>query len=181
MNEQPSFRAYGTQVIANSLQDMLSHVSGVRAADDIEAVHDMRVASRRLRAALDVFSPAFTDPQFPRFIRDVKGITDALGVARDLDVMIDDLEKLAASLPEEERRGVESLVDEKKRERERRQKDVLRALNEVEKRDLGRRFAQIAAHSTEPATKPSPKHDTKVVPKSEPPETILVLFDESEL
>jgi len=145
MNEPPSFREYGTQVIRESLEKMLSYTAAVRAADDVEALHDMRVASRRLRAAISVFAAAFPGPAFVQFEQDVKAITDALGEARDLDVMIETLEKLEESIPENERAGMNALIEEKRKRRAKLQKDVRRALNEIEKRDLPRRFEAIAA------------------------------------
>src|SRR5947209_980612 len=94
MEATPTFRQYGAQVIGESLDRMLSHAADVRERTDIEALHDMRVASRRLRAAINVFAPAFPGPRFAKLERDVKAVTDALGEARDLDVMIDALEKM---------------------------------------------------------------------------------------
>lgn len=91
---QPTFREYGFQAVGERLAVMLSHADGVRQAEDIEALHDMRVASRRLRAALSLFCDAFPTRPFRRFDAEVKAITDALGEARDLDVMIETLEKL---------------------------------------------------------------------------------------
>jgi CHAD domain-containing protein len=144
--QQPaSFRDYGTQVIEESLQAMLSHAEGVRHGEDIEALHDMRVASRRLRAAIGVFTAAYPDPKFERFERDVKAVTDALGEARDLDVMIETLEKLDESLAENERDGLEAFIAEKRKMRAKRQKSVRKALDRLEKRGLARRFAEIAA------------------------------------
>ncbi|HXG24336.1 MAG TPA: CHAD domain-containing protein [Chthonomonadales bacterium] len=145
MAQSPSFREYGVQVIGERLQKMLSYADAVRKAEDIEALHDMRVASRRLRAAIAIFAPAFRDPQFTRFEREVKALTDALGKARDLDVMINTLRKLELDIVEAERAGIEGFITRKCRERQNRQKDVLQALNRLQRRDLERWFAQIVA------------------------------------
>src|SRR5579871_2580831 len=115
---EPTFRTYATQAIRESLHKMLSHAEGVREGEDIEAVHDMRVASRRLRAALSVFGAAFPGRDFARFERDVKAVTDALGAARDLDVMIDTLQKMEGELPPAEQAGIESFVQEKRSQRD---------------------------------------------------------------
>lgn len=169
MSDLPSFREYGTQVIRQSLERMLSHAEGVRAADDIEALHDMRVASRRLRAALSVFAAAFPGPEFVRFERDVKAVTDALGEARDLDVMIETLERLEESIPENERAGMHALVEAKRKQRAKRQKEVRRALNEIERRNLRERFDLIAALAVIPRTEavmPNTPHQA-LLPESE--------------
>jgi CHAD domain-containing protein len=77
-----------------SLIDILStEVAGVRAADDIEPVHRMRVASRRLRAALPLFSACFPEKDYRHWMHEIKKITRALGNARDTDVQIAFLKK----------------------------------------------------------------------------------------
>jgi CHAD domain-containing protein len=130
---------------------MLSHVEGVRTADDIISVHKMRVASRRLRAAIGVFTAAFPDPAFARFEREVKAVTDALGEARDLDVMIDTLEKMETAVTEYERTGIDRFVEGKRQERAARQEDVQRALDRLSKRDLLLAFDEIVERAR-PAT-----------------------------
>ena len=54
---------------------------------DIEGVHQMRVALRRLRAALELFAPWTGDGSRARFIADVKWIAASLAAVRDLDVL----------------------------------------------------------------------------------------------
>jgi len=61
---------------------------GVRAAEDIEYIHRMRVASRRLRAAHPQFRICFPPKQYNRWMREMGAITRALGEARDADVQI---------------------------------------------------------------------------------------------
>lgn len=54
---------------------------------DIEGVHQMRVALRRLRAALELFAPWLDDDNQARFSADVKWIAASLAAVRDLDVL----------------------------------------------------------------------------------------------
>ena len=63
-------------------------IDGVRAAEDIEYIHRMRVASRRLRAALPLFRTCFPQKQYARWMQEIADITRALGEARDADVQI---------------------------------------------------------------------------------------------
>lgn len=138
-----SFREYGARVIAERLGKMLTHTRAVRRGGDVEALHDMRVASRRLRAALAIFEPAFVSPGFGRFERAVKEVTDALGEARDLDVMAGTLETLSATLPKTQRQGVQMLLDEQRDRRRDRQVEVVRALARMERLNLLTWFASI--------------------------------------
>jgi CHAD domain-containing protein len=65
-----------------------NEIGGVRIAEDIEYIHRMRVASRRLRAALPLFRSCFPAKQYGRWMAEIAGITRALGEARDADVQI---------------------------------------------------------------------------------------------
>jgi CHAD domain-containing protein len=58
--------AYGevaARVVEVRSQELVDHSAGVLDTSDIENVHDMRVASRRQRAALEVFIPCFPPQQ----------------------------------------------------------------------------------------------------------------------
>ena len=79
--------------------------------DDIERVHDMRVATRRLRAALEVFEPCFPKKRFRETLREVKALADALGERRDRDVTIAALDVYETALGAPGRSGVRSLVE----------------------------------------------------------------------
>ena len=61
------------------------------AGTDIEGVHDVRVASRRLRAAMDIAAPAFPGKWYKPLHRTAKEITGALGEVRDRDVLLEAL------------------------------------------------------------------------------------------
>ena len=66
---------------------MWTHRDGTLDGDE-DALHDMRVGSRRLRAALDVFAASFHGGEFRRLHRLTARLTDELGGVRDHDVML---------------------------------------------------------------------------------------------
>jgi CHAD domain-containing protein len=68
--------------------------------DDMDAVHDMRVASRRLREAMRLLAPLYPAHRFDPWYRKVRRITRALGPVRDSDVFIDAFSRLNPSLGE---------------------------------------------------------------------------------
>lgn len=70
------------------LDAFVQEIKGVRLAEDIEYIHRMRVASRRLRAAFPLFATCFPQKQYGRWMAEIAGITRALGEARDADVQI---------------------------------------------------------------------------------------------
>ena len=91
--------------------ELIEHSENVLDTSDIEGVHAMRVATRRLRAALEIFRPCFPKDEGKRVLREVKALADALGERRDRDVAIDALEGFAASIAAPDRPGIRSLTD----------------------------------------------------------------------
>jgi CHAD domain-containing protein len=79
---------------------------------DIERVHDMRVATRRLRAALEIFAPCFPKAEHRKVLKEVKRLADALGARRDPDVAIAEFERVRESLAPADRSGVSGLIEE---------------------------------------------------------------------
>lgn len=61
---------------------------------DPDAVHDARVATRRLTAALDLLEPCLPDRPRKKFARVLRKLRRALGPLRDLDVMLQHLAEI---------------------------------------------------------------------------------------
>lgn len=75
-------------VVRRHLGAMLAHEAGTRLGEDIEELHDMRVATRRLRAALALFGEVL--PVGSSAVRDeLKWLAQQLGRVRDLDVQLE--------------------------------------------------------------------------------------------
>jgi CHAD domain-containing protein len=84
---------YGLQKLPGLLDAFTGEIAGVKEAQDIEYIHRMRVASRRLRAALPQFRDCFPERQYTKWMKELTKITRALGEARDADVQIAFLRK----------------------------------------------------------------------------------------
>ena len=87
-DDMEHYRAYGAERLLASLDSLVSEIKGVKGEGDIEFVHRMRVASRRLRSALGLFGECFGEKEVRKWNRAVRSVTRDLGVARDLDVQI---------------------------------------------------------------------------------------------
>jgi triphosphatase len=106
---------------------MLAHEPGTRLGEDPEELHDMRVATRRMRAALKLFSGAL--PEQASFYRhELKWVAGALGDVRDLDVQIEHLEELS-SKQEEDREAFGEVVEALEERRAEAHERMLEALN----------------------------------------------------
>jgi len=99
--------------------EVFEHSREVLDLEDIEQVHDMRVATRRLRAALEVFESCFPAKRWRRALRRVKVLADALGERRDRDVAIEFLTGFAGEAPEGDRDSLAALIAELRDEQRR--------------------------------------------------------------
>jgi len=107
--EEP-FAAAAARVVAARSQELFEQSAGVLDLDDVERVHDMRVATRRLRAALELFEECFPPKRRRKSLKRVRALADALGERRDLDVELELLEDLGGSLAPADRRAFDDLV-----------------------------------------------------------------------
>ncbi|MGZ8607388.1 MAG: CHAD domain-containing protein [Actinomycetota bacterium] len=96
--------------VAASVARLLRHDAGVRLGEDLEDVHQARVASRRLRSDLRTFRDVL-DPDWDVTLREELGwLGGELGTVRDLDVQLERLRARVTALPEEDRPVGERLV-----------------------------------------------------------------------
>jgi CHAD domain-containing protein len=139
-----SFAEAAAVTVATRSHELFAHAGHVLDTSDIERVHDMRVASRRLRAALEVFAPCFPKDDQRDLLREVKQLADALGERRDPDVQIAELLRLRKDLPAEDHPGVDLLID-RARERQSHGNSALReALEGALTHDLRGRLEELA-------------------------------------
>ena len=98
--------------------ELIENAENVLDTGDIERVHDMRVATRRLRAALEIFGPCFPTKAYGQALDEVKRLADALGERRDRDVAIASLRAFNDQMATPDRRGVDSLIEELRAEQD---------------------------------------------------------------
>jgi CHAD domain-containing protein len=109
---------------------------------NIDGVHDMRVATRRLRGALRDFDEMIDCPKIKRVRKGLRELADELGEVRDHDVAIIALEKLmddAESQPVRE--GITAMIDERRAMREEEYLDLLKVISVTSIEDLQQKFA----------------------------------------
>jgi CHAD domain-containing protein len=100
---------------AGTLQDNARRIVSVRAQEvldlaaeaqdpgNVEALHDLRIAAKRLRYLLELTGPP--DP-----VKQLKRLQDVLGEIHDCDVQLPPLRALAREAPEREARGLRTLA-----------------------------------------------------------------------
>jgi CHAD domain-containing protein len=102
----------GRKLLQLHFGKMLANEQGTRLGEEIEALHDMRVATRRMRAAFQLFEPHFDAQALAPLGKGLRRTGRTLGAVRDLDVLLDKARAFAAALPPEQAPTFEPLLVE---------------------------------------------------------------------
>lgn len=144
---------FGARLVLQRLEALTKEIEGTREAKDIEYLHRMRVASRRLRAALSLFKRhCFPKAKVKAWRKEIRNITKALGDARDRDVQIDFLERWENEHQEQKYQpGIERLLLRLRQDRKRLQAPLLQAINHFENSgvisDIQKTLRKMLAHT----------------------------------
>lgn len=113
-----SLAALVRDVIASQLAVIRDNEAGTRLGEDIEALHDMRVAVRRLRTALRLFAKVLpsvetqsgTNGAASEVDDSLRWLAAELGVVRDLDVQLERIEEWHRALDPEDAQALDALA-----------------------------------------------------------------------
>jgi CHAD domain-containing protein len=139
------FAAAAARVVRVRAAEVFEHSEGVLDTEDIEPLHDMRVATRRLRAALEVFAACFSRKRYRKALKRVKALADALGERRDRDVEIAFLTEFAGAAPESERPALAARIARLREEQRIANEELAPLLTAKRLRKLRRRLEKLVA------------------------------------
>jgi len=88
----------GRKIFADQLVNMKDNELGSRDGEDIESVHQMRVASRKMRSLFNMIGDHYKPKIVEKYSHGLRNIGNALGQIRDLDVLIEDMQAFQATL-----------------------------------------------------------------------------------
>ena len=142
------YREAAGRTVAVRTEELFEQSAGVLDVTDIERVHDMRVATRRLRAVLEIYEPCFPAGEWRSALTDVKALADALGARRDPDVHLAQLDRLAEAVKPADRPGIEVFAERVRGEQAHGNEVLAAALATVEETDLRARLMTLAAYAT---------------------------------
>lgn len=118
-------------VLTSRFDEMCSYAEAARAPDDVEGVHDMRVASRRLRSALRDFAPYLRRSKRLDAARaELKRLADALGEVRDMDVSAIAIEEMAEEAPEGSAARIRLVAEARREERREASAELARTISD---------------------------------------------------
>jgi CHAD domain-containing protein len=123
--------------------EMLSREEGTMQGQDIEELHDMRVATRRMRSAFDIFGQAFPSKIMKQHLQGLRKIGMVLGKVRDLDVLLEKAVCYQQKLDSNERPGLQPLLDDWSHTIERKRSKMVKHLHSEEYQNFKHEFSQF--------------------------------------
>jgi CHAD domain-containing protein len=133
-----SLAAAGRKAMWTHVDRLLRHEAAMRDPDKADELRRYRVATRRLRAAIRLFGPAFKPSDVEPLVDGLADVADAVGMVRDLDVRIAALGEWAMARGPESVVGIQPLVAIWQAERR-------TAMTVLERRLVSRRHARWLA------------------------------------
>src|SRR5918993_1343064 len=129
-------------VLRTQFAEMRNHEPGTRLGEDPEELHDMRVPTRRMRAAMKVFEGAL--PERASWLREeLRWVAHALGEVRDLDVQIERFQSWKEEADEESSERLEKILAITHKRRATARKNMLETLDSVRYERLLSSFAEM--------------------------------------
>jgi CHAD domain-containing protein len=133
----------GRKIMRFHFRRMLHHEPGTRSGEDIEALHDMRVAIRRMRSAHLIFGGYYRKKTSAYLRRELRRAGRALGAVRDLDVFMENVQAYLSSLPAGRRSGLDGIMGGWHAEREEARAAMLDYLNSSRFRAFIQSFSEF--------------------------------------
>ena len=130
--DEPGYCLLGAETLLARIQELENQIEGAKKNEDIEYIHKLRVASRRLRAALNIFGDCLPRKQIKAWKKAVKNLTTSCGAARDTDVLIAYLQNYSTHLEARAARGIQFLIRVQKTHRLSMQSDVIKVLDSLQ-------------------------------------------------
>ncbi len=132
LDPEMPFRVAGAHYMLAQCGKLAKHIPGVRLGEDPEELHDVRVASRRLRSAMLVFRSCFTPGQYRRWYSLVSELADALSDARDQDVQAGLIGRLREDLPSDQQAVIDAWLSEQSVSRQEARAKMIAVLDQWE-------------------------------------------------
>lgn len=129
---------------ARSVHRFMVHMPAVQLGRDPEALHQARVATRRLRSDLRTFGPLLDEPWVSSLRDELRWLGGTLGTVRDIDVLTLRLVETSEQLPEADRFPLHVLMTMLKAERKKRRRALLESLGQRRLLELTDRMVEAA-------------------------------------
>lgn len=153
LSAQTTMHDAAREILSHQFSKLTEVEKSVRDAQDIEAVHDMRVAARRINSALRLFKKYLPRKRVKKIREVLERLRDALGSARNLDVLLENLHEYRAKGSAQGDDELQRVVEAWTTERTAQQHALVQILDSAEYDAWKKRFEEFL-HA--PAKKDSP-------------------------
>ena len=147
LNPDESLKLCLHKIALTRFQETFSYESGTVKGDDLEVLHDMRVAARRLRAVLRIFRGCFSKKKFKKHKARLQSLIRALGTVREHDVFIALLSQSREALEPADRKVIDLLIAREATARALHRRALVRELRSLAKAKFADSFATFAKTS----------------------------------
>ncbi|MDK2741552.1 MAG: CYTH and CHAD domain-containing protein [Nitrospira sp.] len=130
--------------LAQHVQWLIAHDPGTRLGTESESLHQMRVATRRLRAVLRTARPILLPAWVTSLQQELDWLSELLGPARDLDVQISYFTDESAGFEARDRKLLAQFISHLRTQRDAVQQMILSELTSARYLELIRRLQQAA-------------------------------------
>ncbi|MGE5141796.1 MAG: CHAD domain-containing protein [Rudaea sp.] len=130
LRPQEAITRAGRQIVAAQFARMRALEDDVRSGKKADAVHDMRVATRRMRSAFRLLAGFYSGKSIKRIRSGLGRLAGYLGEVRDLDVMLDNLRSHTAALPLEQQRALDPLLADWEARRAKAHRDLVEFMDD---------------------------------------------------
>ncbi|MGH8302648.1 MAG: CHAD domain-containing protein [Steroidobacteraceae bacterium] len=120
--------AFAVATLQSLLREWQAHEPSARLEEGAEAVHELRVAGRRMDTVLKLFRSCLP-PRLARARPMLKALVDALGEVRDIDIRLQEVGRFREAVADGDRSALDPLVRHLQSERARARAAMLRALD----------------------------------------------------
>jgi triphosphatase len=133
------------RVLQVRAEELVEHARACREDPTPDAIHDTRVAARRLRSVLEVFTGALPEKGRKQVLDEVKEALEGLGPARDLDVQLLLVERFIDAAEPQDRPGMRVAAHRITIERELVRSTATEALDQILDPKLMGRMERLAS------------------------------------
>jgi CHAD domain-containing protein len=131
------------RIAETRLQEIFSYEDETIEGEDMEALHDMRVSARRLRAVLRIFRECFPKKKFKKQDEQLQALVRCLGSVREQDVFIELLLKYREALGSQEGQIIDLLIAREHTSRLTERRQMMRELRQLRRTGFSESFSQF--------------------------------------
>lgn len=149
ITSEDTLAEFGRWILRRHYQKLLAREQDVREDTDIEGVHQMRVATRRLRSALMMMREVAPKKKVRHFRREIQRLARTSSAVRDGDVFLDQVAQYQEDMPADQREGLTPLVKALRYDRAAAHTQLLKYLDSQRYARFKRDFATFMTRGSE--------------------------------